>query len=246
MAVRRSRSSHQGSLVLGGSRVPYSVRRNTRAKRIWIKVEEESGLVLVLPRWGRTSSAAAILRKHKGWILERLRKREELMAEALPALGTARTVFYRGRPFPLRIRSSACALPTAEWHRDRVVLNVPRTLEPPLGEVLEGLFRDRAKIVFERRVQALSELVRVRPKRVQVRDQKTRWGSCTGRGTLAFSWRLLLAPPAVLDYVVVHELCHLRHPHHGRGFWKMVEEFLPNFEAHRAWLRDNGSLLKGA
>jgi predicted metal-dependent hydrolase len=246
MTVKRSNSSHQVSILLGGCRIPYSVRRNSRARRIWIKVEEESGLVLVLPRWGRASSAQAILRKHKSWILERLRKREELLAQAMPALGTAPTVIYRGRPFPLRIRSSACAQPTAEWHRDRVILNVPRALDPPLGEVLEGLFRDRAKLVFEKRVQALSDLLGVRPKRVQVRDQKTRWGSCTGRGTLAFNWRLLLAPPAVLDYVVVHELCHLRHPHHGQGFWKMVQTFLPNFEAQRIWLRDNGCLLRGA
>jgi len=244
--MRVSQPPAKGSLVLGGSRIPYSVRRNARAKRIWIKVEDQSGLVLVLPRWGRTSSAPDILRRHKGWILERLKKREELLAEAPPPLGIGRTIFYRGRPLPLRVRSSACAQPSVEWHRDRVVVNVPRSGDPPLGEVLEISFKSRAKEVFARRAQALADLLGVHPKRIQVRNQKTRWGSCTGRGTLAFNWRLLLAPPAVLDYVVVHELCHLRHPHHGQGFWRMVERFCPSFEAHRTWLRENGSLLRGA
>jgi predicted metal-dependent hydrolase len=226
--------------------VPYSVRRNARAKRIWIKVEDQAGLVLVLPRWGRTSSAVGILRRHKDWILERLKKRDELLADAPPPLGTGRTIFYRGRALPLRVRSSACIQPSVEWYRDRVVVHVPMSNDPPLGEVLENSFRNRAKEVFNRRAQALAGLLGVRPKRIQVRNQKTRWGSCTGCGTLTFNWRLLLAPPAVLDYVVVHELCHLRHPHHGRGFWKMVGRFCPTFESHRTWLRENGALLRGS
>ena len=244
MAVSGFSKGFKGTVVLGGSRVPYSVRRNTRAKRIWIKVEERDGLVVVLPRWGRTGSAPEILRTHRSWVLERLEKREALLAGSLPPLASGRTVFYRGRPFPVRVRSSACLQPTVEWHRDRLVVTVPRTGDHGLGQVLEHSFKERASEVFVRRTQALAEAMGVRPKRVQVRDQKTRWGSCTGKGTLTFNWRLLLAPPSVLDYVVIHELCHLRHPHHGKGFWRLVAQYCPAFESHRAWLRENGLLLK--
>jgi predicted metal-dependent hydrolase len=79
--------------------------------------------------------------------------------------------------------------------------------------------------------------------RIQIRDQRTRWGSCSSRGTLSFNWRLALAPFEVLDYVVVHELCHLREPNHSRDFWRLVATRRPEWRAQRDWLREYGSEL---
>ena len=79
--------------------------------------------------------------------------------------------------------------------------------------------------------------------RVQIRDQRTRWGSCSSRGTLSFNWRLVLAPLEVLDYVVVHELCHLRVPNHSKSFWTLVEASRPGWRQQREWLRDRGPEL---
>ena len=78
---------------------------------------------------------------------------------------------------------------------------------------------------------------------IQIRDQRTRWGSCSPRGTLTFNWRLVLAPHAVLDYVVVHELCHLREANHGPAFWRLVEQARPGYKVPRAWLRRHGHEL---
>src|SRR5712691_7640213 len=80
----------------------------------------------------------------------------------------------------------------------------------------------------------------VAPQRIQIRDQRSRWGSCSTRGTLSFNWRLVLAPFDVLDYVVVHELCHLREPNHSSRFWKLVGERRPEWRAHRDWLDEHG------
>ena len=79
--------------------------------------------------------------------------------------------------------------------------------------------------------------------RITIRDQKTRWGSCSARGTLSFNWRLMLAPPAVLDYVVVHELCHLTHMNHSPAFWALVESVCPDYRIHRKWLKEHGQEL---
>ena len=79
--------------------------------------------------------------------------------------------------------------------------------------------------------------------RIEIRDQRTRWGSCSSRGTLSFNWRLVLAPFDVLDYVVVHELCHLREPNHSPGFWRLVASRRPDWRAQRDWLRDFGPEL---
>jgi len=83
----------------------------------------------------------------------------------------------------------------------------------------------------------------VTPARIQIRDQRSRWGSCSTRGTLSFNWRLVLAPFDVLDYVVVHELCHLREPNHSRRFWKLVEGHRPDWRVHRDWLHEHGPEL---
>ena len=83
----------------------------------------------------------------------------------------------------------------------------------------------------------------VEPVRVQIRDQRSRWGSCSTRGTLSFNWRLVLAPFDVLDYVVVHELCHLREPNHSLRFWKLVEQRRPDWRAQRDWLHEHGPEL---
>ncbi len=79
--------------------------------------------------------------------------------------------------------------------------------------------------------------------RITIRDQKTRWGSCSARGTLSFNWRLMLAPPAILDYVVVHELCHLTHMNHSPAFWQAVEAVCPDYRDSRRWLKEHGQEL---
>ena len=79
--------------------------------------------------------------------------------------------------------------------------------------------------------------------RITIRDQKTRWGSCSAKGTLSFNWRLMLAPPAVLDYVVVHELCHLTHMDHSPAFWQAVAAVCPDYRIHRKWLKEHGHEL---
>jgi predicted metal-dependent hydrolase len=83
----------------------------------------------------------------------------------------------------------------------------------------------------------------VRWSRIEIRDQRSRWGSCSTRGNLSFNWRLVLAPFEVLDYVVVHELCHLREPNHSRRFWRLVESRRPDWRAHRDWLHEHGPEL---
>jgi predicted metal-dependent hydrolase len=99
--------------------------------------------------------------------------------------------------------------------------------------------RELVGMLIEEEAPALG----VQPARIQIRDQRSRWGSCSTRGTLSFNWRLVLAPFEVLDYVVVHELCHLREPNHSRRFWKLVETRRPDWRSHRDWLHEHGPEL---
>lgn len=110
-------------------------------------------------------------------------------------------------------------------------------------EVLERRYRNAARVRLENRVAYYHSITGGHYTSVTVRDQKTRWGSCSSRGTLSFNYRLIFAPPVILDYVVVHELCHLTHMNHSKEFWNMVASVMPDYKIYRQWLRDHGSEL---
>ncbi|MBD5504826.1 MAG: M48 family metallopeptidase [Lachnospiraceae bacterium] len=108
---------------------------------------------------------------------------------------------------------------------------------------LEKRYITAAKEYFPKRVAHFQQFTGGSYNRITIRDQKTRWGSCSARGTLSFNWRLMLAPPAILDYVVVHELCHLTHMNHSAAFWQKVESVYPDYRTARKWLKDHGQEL---
>lgn len=110
-------------------------------------------------------------------------------------------------------------------------------------EALEKRYIAAAREYFPKRAAYFLPLTGGTYQRITIRDQKTRWGSCSAGGTLSFNWRLMLAPPAVLDYVVIHELCHLTHMNHSKAFWALVESVCPDYRTHRKWLKDHGQSL---
>lgn len=110
-------------------------------------------------------------------------------------------------------------------------------------ETLEKRYKNAARSQFEKRVAFYHQITGGNYTSITVRDQKTRWGSCSSRGTLSFNYRLIFAPPAVLDYVVVHELCHLTHMNHSKAFWNMVATVMPDYRVYKKWLRDHGHEL---
>lgn len=115
--------------------------------------------------------------------------------------------------------------------------------EDPRLLYLEKKYRVAAKQYIYERVEYYLPLTGGHYTNIRIGDQKTRWGSCSSNKTLSFSWRLMLAPPRVLDYVVIHELCHLTHMDHSKEFWAKVASIDPDYKEHRQWLKDNGDTL---
>ncbi len=104
-------------------------------------------------------------------------------------------------------------------------------------------YKKAARSQFENRVAYYHTITGGEYTSITIRDQKTRWGSCSSTGTLSFNYRLIFAPPRILDYVVVHELCHLTHMNHSKDFWNMVASVMPEYKVHRKWLREHGHEL---
>jgi predicted metal-dependent hydrolase len=129
-----------------------------------------------------------------------------------------------------------------EWLASERAKQQPRLRLNP-RQISETEARQAVRELVAMLVDEEAPTIGVRPQRIQIRDQRSRWGSCSTRGTLSFNWRLVLAPFEVLDYVVVHELCHLREPNHSRRFWKLVEQRRPGWRAQRDWLHEHGPEL---
>lgn len=120
---------------------------------------------------------------------------------------------------------------------------VQGSLTPEQKSALDARYRQAAREYIPRRVEHYLPMTGGRYERITIRAQKTRWGSCSAKGTLSFNWKLMLAPPGVLDYVVVHELCHLTHMNHSREFWEAVERVMPDYRTRRRWLKEHGGEL---
>lgn len=115
-----------------------------------------------------------------------------------------------------------------------------KTQLPKLSPEERARFQKAAGEVFLQRSRYFAELLNVHFNRITIREQKTRWGSCSSKQNLNFNWKLILAPPEILDYVVVHELCHLKEMNHSPAFWHEVEQILPDYPQRKKWLKDNG------
>ena len=158
---------------------------------------------------------------------------------ALPgALGLERpgVVWHGGDP--LRIDLRVAERPTAVLRDD--VLVVAAAGDAEALAAIDRWYRREARAAFEEAVRAEASPLGVQPARLAVRDTTSRFGSCSTTGTVSFSWRLIMTPPEVLDYVVVHELCHLREANHGKGFWRLVEDARPGWREQRDWLPGPG------
>lgn len=121
-------------------------------------------------------------------------------------------------------------------------LRVPSS--KPEDPILVNKHKKYARKIFEAKVAYYQQFTGGNYSSITIRDQKTRWGSCSGRGTLSFNWRLILAPPEILDYVVVHELCHLTHMNHSKEFWNLVGSVIPDYKVRRKWLKEKGHTLR--
>ena len=202
---------------------------------------------MVAPLRMRAADISAFVEHNRAWIDAKLGAVQRVLA-AHPGSGRlidGSTILYRGRPARLRVRAGA----RARVHEDNdLEVTVPAALtdadqETAVERVLRRWLAWSAQSDALEYIRRHGQRHDLMPAAVRIKQHKHLWGSCTAKGVVNLNWRLILAPPAVFEYVVVHELCHLRQPHHRAPFWRLVGQILPEFERQRRWLRANGHLL---
>jgi predicted metal-dependent hydrolase len=212
--------------------IDYSVRRSARARRVRVTVHPDATVEVVLPAKAPEREAAKAVEELRPWIERRLRALSRASDELRRTPGT---VPYLGTELwlvPERGRTRV--------HRRGDELLVPEGDPVP---ALERWYRAQARKEVKPRLDAACERAGTTYTRLTIRGQRTRWASCSTTGAMSFNWRLLLAPAAVLDYVVEHEVCHLERMDHSPRFWALLESRMADWRVYARWLRRYGSTL---
>jgi hypothetical protein len=216
--------------------IDYAVRRSDRARRVRVSVEPDGAVEVILPRRAPEHAAEAAIIELGPWIERRKRAlqraRDELARPAgtLPYLDETLTVVGQSG----RTRATR--------QQDRLL--VPAGPRAKRDAAIERWYRRRARAEIDPRLrQACAAAQLPMPTALSIRSQKTRWGSCSPTGAMSFNWRLLLAPTAVLEYVIWHEVCHLEIADHSQSFWALVARHCPEHRRHARWLRRYGATL---
>lgn len=144
------------------------------------------------------------------------------------------TMWFLGKEYPIQFIKSGkeCIM----FCNDEFLIYASKHNKETINRLMEAWYRKKAKEIFFKRVTYFMPFIGKKVNRIAIRGQHTRWGSCSSIGNLNFNWRLMLAPAEIVDYVVVHELCHLLHMNHSKEFWQCVEGILPNYKQLKDWL----------
>jgi predicted metal-dependent hydrolase len=236
---RRSREPSSIDVAFGQATYQVRLQRHRQARRYTLRVQAGTReVVLTMPPRGNVRDAQAFAQKHGGWIASRLR---QLPRPAPFAHGTV--VPLRGEPHRIEHRPAERGTVWIELGDDgsRMLCVAGETAH--LARRIRDYLKREAKRELEAVSRRAAQALGVKIKRVSIRDQSSRWGSCSTTGVLSYSWRLILAPPFVLDYLAAHEVAHLVEMNHSRAFWRVVAQICPNAAKAKAWLNLHGSEL---
>ncbi|MEL7030244.1 MAG: SprT family zinc-dependent metalloprotease [Pseudomonadota bacterium] len=232
-----SREPLAGALMIEGRPTPVRLRVNRRAKRLIVRVDPAEGAVVVTaPSKRALPEALDFAASRADWIAEQLAS----APAPIPFRPGARVPFRGVEHLIVHVHATRTPVRRVQGIAARLVVSggaahVPRRLEDWLRREARSLLSERC----ERHAAVLGRKVR----RISVRDPRSRWGSCSSEGALSFSWRLVMAPDFVLDYVAAHECAHLVHMHHGPAFWRAVDRLVGDCEPAKDWLRGEGAKL---
>lgn len=233
-------------LITAAGLIRYRVVRSARRKKtIEIRVDAEQGVTVSAPVRASRAEIERLVQARSGWIVERL---ATIAAIAKPSLASGSLVAYRGRTLELTVRTSKRRRAAVRHHEGALTVEVPAELgvdaaEERVRETLQKWYAARALEHVEEAVSRWAPNLGVTPAGVRIVNPKHRWGSCSPTGVLRFNWRLALAEPELLEYVVVHELAHLRHMNHSKEYWAFVAGAIPEHASLRKRLRELGPSL---
>jgi hypothetical protein len=220
--------------------IPYTHKTHPRSRSIKIKVENNGEVVVVTPKRISKKTIDGFVEEQATWIqkhIQRISSKKEFSET-----DTSITIF--GKKYPKKTTTDDAEKPGASIKDSHLVLNRPSYLlnNKPIANTkyVERFLKNVAQQYIVPRTHQLAKQMNISFANISLKQQKTRWGSCSSQGNLNFNWRLVHAPTEMIDYVIIHELAHRVHMNHSTAFWNLVAKFDPEHREHRGWLKRNG------
>jgi predicted metal-dependent hydrolase len=211
----------------------------SKRKTIALVVQPDGELLVRAPQRATRAQIDAMLNKHADWIVK---KQAEVCARPVPKMAhkfvSGERFFFLGEEYPLDV---------VDVQRPKLSLQakfqLARVAQDEAKSLFEIWYKKEARKLFNERITYFSQKHGFDVKQVKLSSARTRWGSCSSKGYINLTWRLVMAPLPIIDYVVVHELCHLREANHSSAFWVQVAAIMPDYKKRRKWLKENGHLF---
>ncbi|GAK41830.1 SprT family zinc-dependent metalloprotease [Paenibacillus urinalis] len=233
----------------GTQTIEYKLKRSDRRKTVSISVNQE-GVQVVAPNTAEEHVIENILHRKGTWLRTQLLNFEEMKQSSLQRrFVSGEKLPYLGRQYRLKvIRTNDFTAPEINFYQGQFRAYIHTDIpEHQYREILMPLYvewvKHRGMIFTKDRVSKFTDKFQQYPNKIIIKDQEQRWGSCTTAGNMLLNWRIFLAPASIVDYVLVHELVHLKYMNHSKEYWETVRMLLPDYEQKKDWLRVNGSTL---
>jgi len=225
--------------------IPFSyhlIRSKKRRKTISLHIKEDGKIVIYTPYCTPKWEIEKFIEEKESWIIGKISEREKRTKEVEKTFLPGEKFLYLGEWYPLEIQESSNRGAPLTLAFGKFILSHDR-----IGEARDLFchwYKKEAKEKITERVDHYGNRFQLLPEGIKITSARSRWGSCSRDNRLSFSWRIIMASLTIIDYVLIHELVHIREKNHSQKFWNYLESVLPNYRKHRSWLRENGHLLQ--
>ena len=236
-------STEQRTVTLNGQTIPYTLRRSANAKHARLEVGLEGGLTVIIPAHFGIDRVRLLMLKKQRWIVDKLEKYGLVESGRRPnRIKPGDVLPYLGRDMKIETSEGGSKASSVNVNGGTIMVCLGSGDRKP-HVALEKWYREQAANEIGPMVERISQVMDLSFNKVTLKGQRTLWGSCSRKRNLNFNWRLMMTPEPVIEYVVVHELAHLKEMNHSPRFWKIVEKHCPAWRERRKWLRDHSKEL---
>ena len=220
--------------------INYTIKRSRKRKRtISLQISDKSELVIAAPYFTPIGEINRFVQEKQTWINKTIqRHKEESIRNKAKEYNTGEMFYYLGELFPLEVFFEPFEHAGVIFWNNRFHLNAQENKDLRRYYFV-SLYKKKAREYINQRIDFYSSELNLRAKSVKITSAEKRWGSCSADDNLSFSFRLIMAPPYIIDYVIVHELMHIKEKNHSAAFWKLIEAVMPEYKIPRRWLKDN-------
>ena len=218
------------------------LRSKKRRKTISLHIKEGGEIVIYAPYHTPQREIERFLEERRSWIVEKMSEKEKSIRATEKAFIAGEKFLYLGESYPLEIEESNNRKVPLKLSFGKFILDKDHV--GGARDLFIKWYKKEAEENLTERVDYCSNRLRLFPKGIRITSAKYRWGSCSRENRLSFSWRIIMAPLSVIDYVLIHELVHIKEKNHSKSFWSFVESIIPDYKEHRLWLKENGHSLR--